>query len=61
MSSRRFVVNASPVIFLTQIQKLPLLKELSAPGARPLVENLRRKGLYLSQELVDAALGEIGE
>jgi predicted nucleic acid-binding protein len=29
VSSRRFIVNASPVIFLTQIQALPLLKDLA--------------------------------
>jgi len=29
--------------------------------ARPLVEDLLRKGLYLSRAVVESALGEVGE
>ena len=72
VTSRRFVVNASPVIFLFQIQALPLLtgtlgivlraKQAGlVPAARPLVNELLRKGLYLSKDLVKLALEEIGE
>jgi predicted nucleic acid-binding protein len=31
------------------------------PAARPLVEDLLRKGLYLARELVEMSLGELGE
>ena len=31
------------------------------PAARPLVEELLKKGLYLSRNLVEQALGEVGE
>jgi len=103
VTERRWVVNASPLIFLAQIDKLSLLKELAdealvpfsvrdevlapkgkkppvelpgwlslredlrakksklIPIARPLLEELLRKGLYLSRELLEQALGEVGE
>jgi predicted nucleic acid-binding protein len=35
VSSRRFIVNASPVIFLTQIQALRLLKDLAGEVVIP--------------------------
>lgn len=35
MSSRRFVVNASPIIFLTQIRALPLLNDLAVEVVVP--------------------------
>jgi predicted nucleic acid-binding protein len=31
------------------------------PAARPLLEELLRRGLYLSRELLEQALGEVGE
>lgn len=31
------------------------------PAARPLLEELLRRGLYLSKELLEQALGEVGE
>jgi predicted nucleic acid-binding protein len=36
VSSRRFVVNASPVIFLTQIRALPLLRDLTSEVIIPM-------------------------
>ena len=36
-------------------------KNGSIPAARPLLEDLLKRGMHLSRELADAALGEVGE
>ncbi len=76
MPTRR-IVNASPLILLTKIGRIdllpaegvdvvvpmPMLQEVSNldPEARPIIEDLRRVGLYVKETVIADALKQAGE
>jgi predicted nucleic acid-binding protein len=65
-----WVVNASPVILLLRVGQLDLLRRLGPrvvipegiiSAARPTVEELRRHGMFLSDQVMNQALSQVRE
>ena len=55
------VSNTGPLIALAKADKLPLLKQLFGRIYIPLLEEIRQRGYWLSDELLDVAAKLAGE